>query len=118
MQDLDGDRTDDINNAELRNAPDPTSSRHGFGLPILLVEATLFGQTDKEPTQRQLYQTAEFGKPDGEPTRAPAPMRLLVDPAQPSIRGDELDFRNEIMAQMYDPARSGAYCSATGMPAL
>ena len=102
QQDLGGDRTDYINDAELRNAPDTTSFRRGFGLPILLVESILFRQTDKEPTQRQLYRIAELGKPDGEPTRAPAFMRLLVDPAQPRIPGEALDFRDEIMAQIYD----------------
>jgi len=95
-------RTDYINDAEVRNAPNTHSWRRGFGLPILLVEAILFGQTDKEPTQRQLYQIAELGKPDGEPTRAPAFMRLQVDPGQPRIPGDALDFRDEIMAQIYD----------------
>lgn len=102
QQDLGGDRTDYINDAELRNAPDTTSWRRGFGLPILLVEAILFGQADKEPTHRQLYQIAELGKPDDEATRAPVFMRLLVDPAQPRIPGEALDFRDEIMAQIYD----------------
>jgi len=102
QQDLGGERTDYINDAELRNAPDTTSWRRGFGLPILLVESVLFRQTDKQPTQRQLYQIAELGKPDGEPTRAPAFMRLLVDPAQPRIPGEALDFRDEVMAQIYD----------------
>jgi hypothetical protein len=102
QQDLGGERTGYINDAELRNAPNTTSWRRGFGVPILLVEAILFGQTDKQPTQRQLYQIAELDKPDGEPTRAPAFMRLLVDPAQPRIQGDALDFRDEIMAQIYD----------------
>jgi hypothetical protein len=40
--------------------------------------------------------------PDGELTRAPAFMRLIVDPAQPRIPGEGLDFRDEIMAQIYD----------------
>jgi hypothetical protein len=102
QQDLGGDRTSYINDAELHNAPETTSWRRGFGLPILLVEATLFRRTDKEPTQRQLYQIAELGKPDGEATRAPAFMRLLVDSAQPRIPGEALDFRDEIMAQIYD----------------
>jgi hypothetical protein len=103
QQDLGGERTDYINDAELRNAPDTTSWRRGFGMPILLVEAILFRQADKEPTQRQVYQIAELGKPAAEPTRAPAFMRLLVDPAQPRIPGNGLDFRDEIMAQIYDP---------------
>jgi len=29
-------------------------------------------------------------------------MRLLVDPGQPRILGEALDFRDEIMAQIYD----------------
>jgi len=102
QQDLGGDRTDYINDAELRNAPDTTSWRRGLGVPILLVEAILFRRADKEPTQRQLYQIAELGKPEGEPTRAPVFMRLLVDGAQPRIPGEALDFRDEIMAQIYD----------------
>ena len=102
QQDLGGERTDCINDAELRNAPDTHSWRRGFGLPVLLVEALLFNKTDKEPTQRQLYQIAELGKPAEQPTRAPAFMRLLVDAAQPRIPGEALDFRDEIMAQIYD----------------
>lgn len=102
QQDIGGERTEYINDAELRNAPNTTSWRRGFGAPVLLVEAILFNLTDKQPTQRQLYQIAELGKPDGEPTRAPAFMRLLVDSAQPRIAGEALDFRDEIMAQIYD----------------
>ncbi len=102
QQDLGGERTDYINDAELRNAPNTTSWRRGLGTPILLVESILFNQTDKEPTQRQLYQIAELGKADGEPTRAPTFMRLLVDPVQPRIPGRALDFRDEIMAQIHD----------------
>ena len=102
QQDLGGERTDYINDAELRNAPNTTSWRRGFGVPILLVESILFNRADKQPTQRQLYQIAELDKPDGEPTQAPAFMRLLVDPAQPRIPGEALDFRDEIMAQIYD----------------
>ncbi|MBV9203710.1 MAG: hypothetical protein JO320_15470 [Alphaproteobacteria bacterium] len=102
QQDLGGERTEYINDVELRNAPNTTSWRRGFGVPILLVESILFNRIDKQPTQRQLYQIAELGKPDGEATRAPAFMRLLVDPAQPRIPGDALDFRDEIMAQIYD----------------
>jgi hypothetical protein len=102
QQDLGGDRSAYINDADLRNAPDTTSWRRGFGVPILLVEAILFGRTDEEPTQRQLYQIAELGKPDDESTRAPAFMRLLVDRDQPRIPGEALDFRDQIMAQIYD----------------
>ena len=95
-------RTDYINDAELRNAPNTTSWRRGFGVPVLLTEAILFAKTDKQSTQRQLYQIAELGKPEGESTRTPAFMRLLVDAGQRRIAGEALDFRDEIMAQIFD----------------
>jgi hypothetical protein len=102
QQDIGGDRTDYINDAELRSAPNTTSWRRGFGVPVLLIEAILFMKIDQQPTQRQLYQIAELGKPEGEPTHAPAFVRLLVDPDQPRIAGDALDFRDEITAQIFD----------------
>src|SRR4029077_10384994 len=51
---------------------------------------------------RQLYQIAELGKAQDEPTRAPTFMRLTVAPDQPRLQGAGLDFRGEIMAQIYD----------------
>lgn len=102
QQDIGGDRTDWINDAELRNAPNTSGWRRGLGAPVLLVTGIVFGQVDKNPTIRQLYQIAELGKPEGEPTRTPAFMRLVVDPDQPRIEGDALDFRDEIMAQIFD----------------
>ncbi|HLX07240.1 MAG TPA: hypothetical protein VKY89_05205 [Thermoanaerobaculia bacterium] len=103
QQDLGGERTDCINDAELRNAPDTRLWRRSGGVPILLVSGGVFAATDKEPSIRQLYEIAELGKPDDEPTRTPAYMRLLVAPDQPRIPGDALDFRDEIMAQIFDP---------------
>jgi hypothetical protein len=102
QQDIGGDRTDYINDAETLNAPNTTSWRRGFGAPVLLVTGIVFGQVDKNPTIRQLYQIAELGKPEGEPTRTPTFMRLVVDSSQPRIDGDALDFRDEIMAQIFD----------------
>ena len=57
---------------------------------------------EQEAGERQLYQIAELGKPDNEPTRAPRFMRLLVASDQPKIDGDALDFRDEVMAQIFD----------------
>jgi hypothetical protein len=102
QQDIGGDRTNYINDAVLLNAPNTSSWRRGLGAPILLVEAIQFGLVDKKPTIRQLYQVAELGKSPAEPTRAPEFMRLLVDATQPRIAGPALDFRDEIMAQIYD----------------
>jgi hypothetical protein len=102
QEDIGGDRTDYINDAELRNAPNTSGWRRGLGAPVLLVTGIVFGQVDKNPTIRQLYQIAELGKPPGEPTRTPTFMRLVVDPSQPRIPGEALDFRDEIMAQIFD----------------
>src|SRR5215471_2179614 len=102
QQDIGGDDTDCINDAELRNAPNTTAWRRGTGVPILLVTGLVFGIVDRQPTIRQLYPIAELGKAGGEPTRAPTFMRLLVAPEQPRMAGDALDFRDEIMGQIYD----------------
>ncbi len=103
QQDIAGEHTDYINDAELRNAPDVHAWRRGAGVPILLLTGIVFQRVDKEPAQRQLYQIAELGKPANEPTRTPKYMRLLVATEQPRIAGDALDFRDEVMAQIFDP---------------
>jgi hypothetical protein len=103
QQDIGGDRTDYVNDAEIRNAPDTTAWRRGlFGLPVILLTGLVFKVTDKQPSHRQLYEIAELGKPVSEPTRAPEFMRLLVDPVQPRVEGKDLDFRDEVLAQIYD----------------
>jgi hypothetical protein len=103
QQDLGGDTTDFINDAELRNAPDTTAWRRGAGLPTFLLEGLMFLRADKEPAHRQLYQIAELNKPADELTQTPEFMRLRVVPEQPCIEGAGLDFRDEVMAQIYDP---------------
>jgi hypothetical protein len=102
QQDFGGDSTDYINDAELRTAPETTLVRRGFGAPIAIIQSIVFSLVDRKPTIRQLYSIAELGKPPDEPTNAPLFMRLLVAPEQPRIAGAALDFRDEIMAQIYD----------------
>jgi hypothetical protein len=102
QEDLGGDHTYYINDAELLNAPNTTLLRRGLGTPILALEGLLFGLVDKRPSIRQLYEVAELGKPNGELTKAPTFMRLPVAPEQPRIPGEGVDFRDEIMAQIYD----------------
>jgi hypothetical protein len=102
QQDIGGDYTDYINDAETRNAPDTSPWRRGSGLPILLITGAVFLRADKEPSIRQLYQIAELGKQENAPTRTPQFMRLLITPEQPRIHGEALDFRDEIMAQIFD----------------
>jgi hypothetical protein len=102
QDDIGGSETGFINDIELRNAPDTTASRRGSGAALLLMVGLVFGRVDQKPSIRQLYPVAELGKPSGVPTRAPQFMRLLVSPDQPRIQGDKLDFRDEIMAQIFD----------------
>jgi hypothetical protein len=103
QEDIAGAHTDFINDAELRNAPDMTLSRRGAGgAALLIVIGMVFNRVDREPGMRQLYQIAELGKPAGQPTRSPDFMRLLVAPEQPRIAGADVDFRDEVMAQIFD----------------
>jgi hypothetical protein len=102
QEDIGGSNTEYINDIELRNAPDTTVSRRGGGLALLLKVGLTFNRVDKQPSIRQLYPIAELGKPAGTPTRAPEFMRLLVAPSQPKITGADLDFRDEVMAQIFD----------------
>jgi hypothetical protein len=102
QQDIGGDFTRYMNDAELRNAPDTTALRRGLGIPTFLVTGLIFNIVDAHPDIRQLYEIAELGKGPGEPTRAPTYLRLRVARSQPRIEGEALDFRDEVMAQIYD----------------
>lgn len=103
QEDLGGGRTPSINRAVLRNAPDTSVWRRGLGAPILGLTGLTFQRADKQPAFRQVYPIAELGKPPEEPTRAPEFLQLTVAPEQPEIAGDDLDVRDEVMAQIYDP---------------
>jgi hypothetical protein len=100
QQDLGGDFTEHLNDVETRNAPDVRAWRRGLGFPILALEGLVFGRADTESTIRQLYEIAELGKPENEPTRTPNYMRLKIAAGHP--RSDHADFRDEIMAFIYD----------------
>lgn len=103
QEDIGGARTAYVNDAELRNAPDTTATMRGGALPVLLTTGLVFNRVDRQPSIRQLYPVAELGKPADLPTQAPEFLRLPVDERQPRIPGDGLDFRDEIMAQIFDP---------------
>jgi hypothetical protein len=103
QEDIGGAKSAYINDADLRNAPDITVSRRGAaGFALLTRVALTFRRVDREGGQRQLYQIAELGKPPGESTRTPQFMRLHVSPQQPKIAGADVDFRDEVMAQIFD----------------
>jgi hypothetical protein len=97
-----GAHTNYINEAELRNAPDTTAWRRGAGIATLIVTGIECGRFAKKPSIRHFCQIVELAKADGEPSRGPAFMRLLVAPEQPRIEGEALDFRDEVMAQISD----------------
>jgi hypothetical protein len=103
QEDIGGDYTRYVNDARLHNAPSVTPWRRGKGLLLIAIEGIVFTLVDKRNSERQLHQIAELGKPQGEPTWTPRVMRLSVAPSQPRIEGDELDFRNEILGQIFDP---------------
>jgi hypothetical protein len=103
QQDIAGERTETINDAELRNAPDVHAWRRGSGLPVLIITGLVFQLVDKEPAERQLYPIAELGKAADTPTRCPQFLRLRVVSEQARIAGEALDFRDEVMAQIFDP---------------
>ena len=102
QEDIGGDSSASINDAILRNAPNTTVSRRGWAAPVLLVSGLAFNLAETQPTIRQVYQIAELGKPPGLPTRAPEFMQLSLAPGQPVIAGDAIDFRDEVMAHIYD----------------
>ena len=103
QQDIAGEKVQSINEAVLRNAPNTTLPRRGLGAPVLMATGLALKIAETQPTIRQVYQIAELGKPPEQPTRAPEFMQLTVAPEQPVIPGDDLDFRDEVMAQIYDP---------------
>jgi hypothetical protein len=102
QDDIGGADTEFINDVELRNAPDTTVTRRGTAIAVLVKVGLTFQRVDQQPSIRQLYPIAELGKPAGEPTRAPEFMRLLVAKDQPRIQGGDLDFRDEVMGQIFD----------------
>jgi len=106
QEDIGGANSMSINEAVLCNAPDITVSKRGWGgsLVFLLVGFVL-NKADKPNTLRQVYEIAEMGKPDGEPTRAPEFLQFRVAPGSPKIPGDELDFRDEVMAHIEQKGR-------------
>ena len=102
QEDLGGSYTRDIHGALLRNAPDISPLRRGFGIGTLLLTVFAFMRVDRRTTIRQVYEVAELGKAPGTPTFCPRYMQLQI--VSPKIGGDEdtADFRDEVLAQIYD----------------
>ena len=103
QEDLGGMRTKYTNDAELRNEPNLTAHRRGIYFLIALRAGMIFGGLDKEAISRQLYEIAELGKSESEPTFTPRHMLLKMAAGQPRIEGDKLDYRDEIYAHLFEP---------------
>jgi len=69
-----------------------------------LASGAAFNRAETKPTIRQVYQIGGKIGPPSRPAdaRAGVSCNLSVVPEQPSIPGEALDFRDEIMAQIYD----------------
>lgn len=102
QQDLGGERSAILNDVVTRNAPDTRFWQRGWGIPVLLVTGVVLGLADKMNSIRQLYPIAELGKAPTEPTRAPEFMRLSFAPSQPVLGAPGMDFRDEILAHIFD----------------
>ncbi|MCE9565545.1 MAG: hypothetical protein K8U57_26280 [Planctomycetes bacterium] len=103
QKDLGGHWEEYFNDADSRNTPDVSGLRRGcLTFPTLLLLGFVFGRADKVSSERQLHEIAELGKPIQERTRSPKFLRFVVDESQPRIPGEKLDFRDEILAQIYD----------------
>jgi hypothetical protein len=102
QEDIGGARSQFLGDAVLRNAPNTSPWRRGFGLPILLTTGLVFKLTDNQISNRQLYEVAELGKPSSEPTRSPEFMQLTLAPGQDRVEGKDLDFRDEVLAHLFD----------------
>jgi hypothetical protein len=103
QDDIGGNKTQSIDEVELRNAPDVTPWRRGLALPVLFVTALVLRRADRMTTIRQLYPVAELGKPADQPTRAPEFLRLTVERDAAIAVDGSIDFREEILARIYDP---------------
>ena len=102
QQDFGGEMTEYINDAELRNAPNTTPWRRGTGILTFLLTGLVLLRADRRPAVRQLYRVAELGKPGETRTNTPLFMRLKPSAGQPYANGEQLDFRDEILAHIYD----------------
>src|SRR5262249_20793223 len=87
-----------------RFATHPTPG-HGGGAghcPGCSSRARFFAASINNRPSASSTRSPSWANPGSEPMRAPEFMRLLVVPEQPRIEGAAMDFRDEIMAQIFD----------------
>ncbi len=122
QEDLGGAYTDSIKEAIMTNSPPVTLLKRGSGIFGFLVVIIALMRTDKQPSERQLYEVAELEVPKGTRTNCPRFMKLQVEGEDLPVGGSDADFRDEILARMYDrgetapkrPLNFGIYVSDKG----
>lgn len=102
QQDIGGEKTEYLEEAITRNTPHTTPWNRGHATPVLLLTAFVLFRADKEPTARQLYPIAELGHTGPGPACAPQYMALQPRAGQAKIGGVDLDFRDEVLGQIYN----------------
>lgn len=100
QDDLGGTKIGQITGAEPRNAPDITGLNRRRDIPVLVRTGLVFKRADTMESKRQVYEISELGEEPGTPTRTPEFMRLTTAAGTPNV--DEDDYRDEIMAYIYD----------------
>ena len=100
---LGGSFTPSIRDSLLRNAPDVQPLQSGLGLGTFLLTAFTFFRADRRISIRQLYEIAELGKPAASSTVCPTYMQLSVTGPKVSEDDDTSDFRDEVLAHIYEP---------------
>lgn len=103
QEDLGAAFSEGIHDALLRNAPNISTVNRGFGIGSLLLVAFALFRTDMSKTIRQLYEIAELGKDKNVKTKCPQFMQLKVISAKVGGGEETADFRDEVLAQIYDP---------------
>jgi hypothetical protein len=113
QEDLGAAYSEGIHDALLRNAPNITITKRFPDLGTLFLFAFTFNRADTRNSERQLYEIAELTKA-GEPPitqpNCPRFMQLVINKElSPKISGadDTADFRDEILAQIYDRGVAG-----------
>jgi len=101
QEDLGGAFTDSVRDVDLTNSPPVSLQKRGSGVFGFLVVILALFRADRQPAERQLYEVAEFGKPEGTPTSCPRFMRLKLISETPPPDPNDWDFRDEILGLMY-----------------
>ena len=102
QEDLGATFTNSIHDAILTNSPPVSPWNRRKDVFFLIINGLTLLIADTKNSERQLYEIAELGKPQGTRTSCPRFMRLTVSKETPQFGGDRADFRDEILGIIYD----------------